>query len=77
MRRDAPGKSRRAFPEQGGHLVSTARSASLLFDNRLHNLVPGSDLIHWNRMNDSMPGPSAAKLWTSRLERHTNSAVTK
>ena len=71
--RDAPQESWRAFPELGGHLVSIARLASFLFDICLiclHDPVPGSDLFHWNRINDSMPGPSAAQLWTSRLERH-------
>ena len=75
MGRKAPGESRRAFPEQGGNLVSTARLASLLFDICLHDPAPGRDLFHGNRMNDSMPGRSAAQLWTSRLERHTNSAL--
>ena len=39
---------------------STARSASLLFDLCLQDPVPISDLFHWNTINDSMPGSSAA-----------------
>ena len=49
-------------PGAGRTPVSTANLAPLLLDICHHYPLPESDLFHGNRINDSMPGPSASHL---------------